>query len=79
VKCLFLLPTEGKLFLLFTSLLQQLNCKNAVLLLFLYVIARCLCELARQIGFSESADDIFELQLQLSTYRHVVSFLVTTY
>ncbi|XP_016662636.1 transmembrane protein 94 isoform X2 [Acyrthosiphon pisum] len=32
---------------------------------------RCLCELARQIGFSESADDIFELQLQLSTYRHV--------
>lgn len=34
---------------------------------------RCLCELARQIGFSESADDIFERQLQLSTYRHVVS------
>lgn len=34
---------------------------------------RCLCELARQIGFSESADDIFELQLQLSTYRDVVS------
>ncbi|XP_050421930.1 transmembrane protein 94 isoform X2 [Adelges cooleyi] len=32
---------------------------------------RCLCELARQIGFSESADNIFELQLQLSTYRHV--------
>lgn len=38
-----------------------------------FVTARCLCELARQIGFSESADDIFELQLQLSTYRHVVS------
>lgn len=41
--------------------------------LFLIFIIRCLCELARQIGFSESADDIFELQLQLSTYRDVVN------
>lgn len=39
-------------------------------------MARCLCELARQIGFSESADDIFELQLQLSTYRHVVCVII---
>lgn len=46
------------------------------LFIYFFFMARCLCELARQIGFSESADDIFELQLQLSTYRHVVCVIL---
>ncbi|XP_042882289.1 transmembrane protein 94-like isoform X5 [Penaeus japonicus] len=32
---------------------------------------RCLCELAKQIGFSEQAQEPFELEHQLSTFRHV--------
>ncbi|KAK3883546.1 hypothetical protein Pcinc_012149 [Petrolisthes cinctipes] len=31
----------------------------------------CLCELAKQIGFSEQAQEPFELEHQLSTFRHV--------
>uniref|UniRef100_A0A1B6CIN0 Cation-transporting P-type ATPase C-terminal domain-containing protein n=1 Tax=Clastoptera arizonana TaxID=38151 RepID=A0A1B6CIN0_9HEMI len=32
---------------------------------------RCLCELAKQIGFADSAQNIFSLEQQLSTFRHV--------
>ncbi|KAG8227374.1 hypothetical protein J437_LFUL000382 [Ladona fulva] len=32
---------------------------------------KCLCELAKQIGFSDQAQDIFSLEEQLSTFRHV--------
>ncbi|XP_034247469.1 transmembrane protein 94 isoform X2 [Thrips palmi] len=32
---------------------------------------RCLCELAKQIGFVDQAQDLFQLQQQLSTFRHV--------
>ncbi|XP_057323877.1 transmembrane protein 94 isoform X3 [Microplitis mediator] len=31
----------------------------------------CLCELAKQIGFQEQAQEIFQLEQQLSTFRHV--------
>lgn len=34
---------------------------------------RCLCELAKQIGFQDQAQNIFQLEQQLSTFRHVVS------
>jgi len=34
---------------------------------------RCLCELAKQIGFVDHAQDVFKLEEQLSTFRHVVS------
>lgn len=33
---------------------------------------RCLCELAKEIGFSEEAQKVFTLEQQLSTYRHLV-------
>ncbi|XP_033214958.1 transmembrane protein 94 isoform X2 [Belonocnema kinseyi] len=32
---------------------------------------RCLCELAKQIGFQDQAQEIFQLEQQLSTFRHV--------
>ncbi|XP_065080597.1 transmembrane protein 94 isoform X2 [Ochlerotatus camptorhynchus] len=32
---------------------------------------RCLCELARQIGFTKNARDIFSLEGQISSYRHL--------
>ncbi|CAB0035951.1 unnamed protein product [Trichogramma brassicae] len=32
---------------------------------------RCLCELAKQIGFKDQAKEIFHLEQQLSTFRHV--------
>ncbi|XP_012258440.1 transmembrane protein 94 isoform X4 [Athalia rosae] len=32
---------------------------------------RCLCELAKQIGFQDQAQEIFKLEEQLSTFRHV--------
>ncbi|XP_077979837.1 transmembrane protein 94-like [Glandiceps talaboti] len=35
------------------------------------VTRRCLCDLARLMGFSEQAGDAFELQQQLATYRKV--------
>lgn len=38
-----------------------------------FVISRCLCELARQIGFSPQARNIFSLEGQISSYRHLVS------
>lgn len=36
---------------------------------------RCLCELAKQIGFSDHAEEIFKLEQQLSTFRHLVNIL----
>jgi hypothetical protein len=39
---------------------------------------RCLCELAKQIGFMDEAQDVFKLEEQLSTFRHVVSGHLTT-
>jgi hypothetical protein len=38
---------------------------------------RCLCELAKQIGFMDQAQDNFRLEEQLSTFRHVVSGYLT--
>ncbi|XP_044020998.1 transmembrane protein 94 isoform X3 [Aphidius gifuensis] len=32
---------------------------------------RCLCELAKQIGFQDQAQEIFQLEQQLATFRHV--------
>ncbi|XP_021935663.1 transmembrane protein 94 isoform X3 [Zootermopsis nevadensis] len=32
---------------------------------------KCLCELAKQIGFMDQAQDVFKLEDQLSTFRHV--------
>ncbi|XP_046427153.1 transmembrane protein 94 isoform X1 [Neodiprion fabricii] len=32
---------------------------------------RCLCELAKQIGFQDQAQEIFKLEEQLSTFKHV--------
>ncbi|KAJ1527966.1 hypothetical protein ONE63_007896 [Megalurothrips usitatus] len=34
-------------------------------------VNKCLCELAKQIGFVDKAQDLFQLQQQLSTFRHV--------
>lgn len=34
---------------------------------------RCLCELARQIGFQPQASNIFEYEAQIASYRHLVS------
>lgn len=36
---------------------------------------RCLCELAKQIGFMDQAQEIFHLEEQLCTFKHVVSFI----
>lgn len=33
---------------------------------------RCLCELAKEIGFVNQAEKIFSLEQQLSTFRHLV-------
>lgn len=33
---------------------------------------RCLCELAKQIGFSQHAREIFCLEGQIASYRHLV-------
>ncbi|XP_047738197.1 transmembrane protein 94 [Hyalella azteca] len=38
---------------------------------------RCLCELARQMGFSLTAQDPFKLEHQLSVFRHVPSELAS--
>lgn len=35
-------------------------------------ISRCLCELAKQIGFTEKARDIFNLEGQIASYMHLV-------
>lgn len=34
---------------------------------------RCLCELAKEIGFMDQAQKIFSLEEQLSTFRHLVT------
>ncbi|XP_040173075.1 transmembrane protein 94 isoform X1 [Anopheles arabiensis] len=36
-----------------------------------FMHGRCLCELAKQIGFSPQARDIFQLEGQISSYRHL--------
>ncbi|XP_053682637.1 transmembrane protein 94 isoform X3 [Sabethes cyaneus] len=36
-----------------------------------FMHGRCLCELARQIGFTSHARDIFNLEGQISSYRHL--------
>ncbi|XP_062539397.1 transmembrane protein 94 isoform X3 [Armigeres subalbatus] len=36
-----------------------------------FMHGRCLCELARQIGFTKQARDIFSLEGQISSYRHL--------
>ncbi|CAD7091091.1 unnamed protein product [Hermetia illucens] len=36
-----------------------------------FMHGRCLCELAKQIGFTTHATDIFALEGQLATYRHL--------
>lgn len=41
----------------------------------LFVCNRCLCELAKQIGFQDQAQKIFQLEQQLSTFRHVASII----
>lgn len=33
---------------------------------------RCLCALAKEIGFVDEAQKVFTLEQQLSTYRHLV-------
>jgi len=35
---------------------------------------RCLCELAKEIGFVDQAQKIFLLEQQLSVFRHLVMF-----
>lgn len=35
---------------------------------------RCLCELAKEIGFVDQAQKIFQLEQQLSVFRHLVKF-----
>lgn len=37
-----------------------------------YRSSRCLCELAKQIGFSKQARDIFSLEGKIACYRHLV-------
>lgn len=34
---------------------------------------RCLCELAKQIGFTDKATDLFNLEGQIASYMHLVS------
>lgn len=38
----------------------------------IYENSRCLCELAKQIGFTEKARDIFNLEGQIASYMHLV-------
>lgn len=44
-----------------------LICKNS----------RCLCELAKQIGFSPNAREIFNLEGQIASYMHLVCHNIT--
>lgn len=41
--------------------------------MFFNLLIRCLCELAKQIGFQDQAQEIFQLEQQLATFRHVVN------
>ncbi|XP_058443987.1 transmembrane protein 94 isoform X3 [Malaya genurostris] len=41
-----------------------------------FMHGRCLCELARQIGFTPHARDIFNLEGQISSYRHLLPDVV---
>lgn len=45
------------------------------------IFSRCLCELAKQIGFTDGARDIFKLEGQIASYMHLVSIVerVMTY
>lgn len=38
----------------------------------LHAYSRCLCELAKQMGFTNSARDIFQLEGQIASYMHLV-------
>lgn len=49
------------------------RCKFPFIQIYVYDSYRCLCELAKQIGFQDQAQNIFQLEQQLSTFRHVVS------
>lgn len=51
------------------------NIYNDFILFYVYDFYRCLCELAKQIGFQDQAQNIFQLEQQLSTFRHVVSII----
>lgn len=35
---------------------------------------RCLCELAKQIGFIDHAREVFNLEGQIASYKHLVRF-----
>ncbi len=39
---------------------------------------RCLCELARIIGFQDKATDAFKLEQELCSYRHIVRTIALT-
>lgn len=43
------------------------------------VLSRCLCELAKQIGFTTSARDIFKLEGQIASYMHLVCLVKIVY
>lgn len=51
------------------------RCKCQFIEVDVYDSYRCLCELAKQIGFQDQAQNIFQLEQQLSTFRHVVSIV----
>lgn len=61
--------------LFYFFLLIFLNMYNEFILFYVYDFYRCLCELAKQIGFQDQAQNIFQLEQQLSTFRHVVSII----
>lgn len=61
--------------LFYSFLLIFLNMYNEFILFYVYDFYRCLCELAKQIGFQDQAQNIFQLEQQLSTFRHVVSII----
>lgn len=46
---------------------------------FVKKISRCLCELAKQIGFSPNAREIFNLEGQIASYMHLVMLKILNY
>lgn len=54
----------------------RLNFEIIVSLKLFAYVTRCLCELAKQIGFQDQAQKIFQLEQQLSTFRHVASIII---
>lgn len=51
---------------------QALNSEHSVPV----INRRCLCELSKQMGFQKSVEQLFTMHQQLSTYRHLVRFLL---